>query len=64
MQYTERVIQTLLVYLELLACHLQVQLFTGKGLKIIVANPPPQTFFQKLRTRGGEGVGNINCPMK
>lgn len=47
-QHIERVIQTLRVYLKLLAFHFQDQLFTGKTLRIIVPNPPTQTYFQKL----------------
>lgn len=47
-QYIERVIQTLPVYLKLLAFHFQDQLFTAKTLKTIEPSPPPQTFSQKL----------------
>lgn len=47
-QYIERVIQTLPVYLKLLAFHFQDQLFTDKTFKIVVPSPPPQTSFQKI----------------
>lgn len=47
--YIERVMQTLPVYLKLLAFHFQDQLFTEKKtLKIMVPSPPPQNFSQKL----------------
>lgn len=47
--YIERVMQTLPVYLKLLAFHFQDQLFTEKKtLKIMVPSPPSQNFSQKL----------------
>lgn len=57
-QYIERVIQTLPVYLKLLAFHFQDQLFIDKTSKIIMPNPPPQTSFQKPWTRQKKKLTN------